>query len=153
LACLGDLQHLLTLSGFLMYHGKDFVVSFPDSIGVVSRQPLVARLPFFRLFYVYSFRNRQTSFTAAGPASVSVVIPCKNECREYTDAVERLPALGSKTEIIFCDDQSTDGTAEKSQKTWPEVSEQKNTSRHWPRNLQSGKCLGGIRCGRGRLSS
>jgi len=82
-----------------MYHARDFVVSFPDSIGVVSRQPLRRRGCPSSPFYVYSFRNRQTSFTAAGQPSVSVVIPCKNEAGNIQDAVERLPALGSKTEI------------------------------------------------------
>src|SRR5438128_9502572 len=44
--------------------------------------------------------------------SVSVVIPCKNEKGNVEDAVRRIPPLAGRTEIIFCDDQSTDGTAE-----------------------------------------
>src|SRR5438270_2939887 len=43
---------------------------------------------------------------------VSVVIPCKNEKGNVEDAARRIPALAGRTEIIFCDDQSTDGTAE-----------------------------------------
>lgn len=42
--------------------------------------------------------------------SVSVVIPCRNEEGNVRAAVERLPELGSHTEILFCDDKSTDGT-------------------------------------------
>ncbi len=44
--------------------------------------------------------------------AVSVVIPCKNEKGNVEDAVRRIPPLAGRTELIFCDDQSTDGTAE-----------------------------------------
>src|SRR4029453_1013719 len=44
--------------------------------------------------------------------SVPVIVPCKNEKGNIEDAVQRIPQLGHHTEIIFCDDQSTDGTAE-----------------------------------------
>lgn len=43
---------------------------------------------------------------------VSVVIPCKDEKGNIQGAVERIPKLGGQTEIIFCDDKSTDGTVE-----------------------------------------
>lgn len=44
--------------------------------------------------------------------SISVIIPCKDERGNVENAVRRLPSLGGRTEIIFCDDKSTDGTAE-----------------------------------------
>jgi hypothetical protein len=43
---------------------------------------------------------------------VSVVIPCKDEQGNIEAAVVRIPKLGAQTEILFCDDQSTDGTAD-----------------------------------------
>ena len=42
--------------------------------------------------------------------TVSVVIPCRNERDNVLPAVERMPEMGKHTEIIFCDDKSTDGT-------------------------------------------
>jgi glycosyltransferase involved in cell wall biosynthesis len=42
--------------------------------------------------------------------SVSVIIPCRNEEGNIEAAVKRLPQLGKETEMIFCDDKSTDGT-------------------------------------------
>jgi len=45
--------------------------------------------------------------------SVSIVIPCKDEEDNIDALVERIPDLGSSTEVIFVDDQSTDTTAEK----------------------------------------
>ena len=44
--------------------------------------------------------------------SVSVIIPCKDEKGNVEAAVRRMPQLGRETEIIFCDDQSSDGTAD-----------------------------------------
>jgi SAM-dependent methyltransferase len=41
---------------------------------------------------------------------ISVIIPCKDEAGNVRSAVERMPQLGRETEIIFCDDKSTDGT-------------------------------------------
>ena len=42
--------------------------------------------------------------------SVSVIVPCRNERDNIAAAVERIPEMGRGTEILFCDDQSTDGT-------------------------------------------
>ena len=44
--------------------------------------------------------------------SVSVIVPCRNEADNVQPAVERIPSMGMQTEIIFCDDKSTDGTAD-----------------------------------------
>lgn len=44
--------------------------------------------------------------------TVSVIVPCKNERDNVLPAVARLPKLAGRTEIIFCDDRSTDGTAD-----------------------------------------
>jgi glycosyltransferase involved in cell wall biosynthesis len=41
-----------------------------------------------------------------------VIVPCKDEKGNIADAVNRMPELGWKTELIFCDDKSTDGTAD-----------------------------------------
>ena len=44
--------------------------------------------------------------------NVSVVVPCRNELGNVAQAVERIPMMGKHTEILFCDDKSTDGTAD-----------------------------------------
>ena len=44
--------------------------------------------------------------------SVSVIVPCRNEKGNIQPAVERIPEMGRHTEILFGDDQSTDGTAD-----------------------------------------
>ena len=44
--------------------------------------------------------------------TVSVIVPCRNERGNVQSAVERIPEMGKHTEIVFCDDKSTDGTVE-----------------------------------------
>jgi glycosyltransferase involved in cell wall biosynthesis/SAM-dependent methyltransferase len=43
----------------------------------------------------------------------SVIVPCRNEEGNVAACVERLPALGADTELIFVDGASTDGTRER----------------------------------------
>ena len=45
--------------------------------------------------------------------SVTVLIPCRNEIDNIEPAVERMPEMGSHTEILFVDGSSTDGTKER----------------------------------------
>ncbi|MGH9941434.1 MAG: glycosyltransferase [Pyrinomonadaceae bacterium] len=45
-------------------------------------------------------------------ATCSVVVPCRNEAGNIAACVERTPAMGSHTELIFVDGDSTDGTVE-----------------------------------------
>jgi Glycosyl transferase family 2 len=55
--------------------------------------------------------------------TVSVVVPCRNERENVPSAVQRIPDMGRETEILFCDDKSSDGTAEevrRIQRQYPE---------------------------------
>jgi Glycosyl transferase family 2 len=54
--------------------------------------------------------------------TVSVIVPCRNERGNVQSAVERIPEMGKHTEIVFCDDKSTDGTPE----------EVRRMQRHYP---------------------
>jgi ubiquinone/menaquinone biosynthesis C-methylase UbiE/glycosyltransferase involved in cell wall biosynthesis len=45
--------------------------------------------------------------------SCSVIIPCRNEVGNIEGCIERTPDMGKRTEIIFVDGNSTDGTKEK----------------------------------------
>lgn len=48
--------------------------------------------------------------------SCSVIIPCHNEVGNIEDCVKKIPNIGNHTELIFVDDKSNDGTAEKIEK-------------------------------------
>jgi hypothetical protein len=88
----------------------------PKKIPILSilANSFVARLPVVDRLNMICFTVARP--TPRGPAkrdhSVSVVVPCWNEVGNVAAAVERIPDLGSHTEIIFCDDKSTDGTAD-----------------------------------------
>lgn len=49
------------------------------------------------------------------PLSCSVIVPCRNEVGNIEAAVDRMPSMGSHTEIVFVDGASTDGTRERIQ--------------------------------------
>ncbi len=46
------------------------------------------------------------------PLSCSVIVPCRNEAGNIQACVERVPAMGTHTELVFVDGASTDGTPE-----------------------------------------
>src|SRR6516165_8164465 len=75
---------------------------------VLARIPGVRRLCLMQLIVARPKRQPQSQSNV----SVSVIIPCRNERDNVAPAVERIPDMGSHTEIIFCDDKSTDGTGE-----------------------------------------
>jgi SAM-dependent methyltransferase len=110
-----DLLNLLTLSGF--EHLKTYRISlFPKYIPLLSAMlnRFIAKLPLFsRLCMVEVMVARLLPKAVdASAVTVTVVVPCKDERGNIADAVRRIPELGKSTEIIFCDDKSTDGTAD-----------------------------------------
>jgi SAM-dependent methyltransferase len=74
----------------------------------LSIVPLVRRLGITS--YVNARLNRRRAALRIENPTCTVVIPTRNEEGNIRAAVERLPQLGSHTEIIFVDGNSTDGT-------------------------------------------
>lgn len=109
-----DITNILTLCDFELLDVHDTVL-MPKKIPLLSRlaNTFFARLPGFH-------RLNMTNLVVARPGpvqrpaahSVSVIVPCRNEVGNVAAAVKRIPELGAHTEIVFCDDKSTDGTAE-----------------------------------------
>lgn len=116
-----DLENLLRLSGFaLVARGRELLV--PARIPLVSAalNAVAPKTPILRHFCLvqYAVAELDPSPATGTPEprdlpSVSVVIPCRNEAGNVDAAVERLPALGRSTEILFVDGHSTDGTVER----------------------------------------
>ncbi len=128
-----DLENLLRLSGWVVAaRGRELLV--PARIPVVSGvlNAVAPRTPVLKHFclvqYAIAAGERRVGDPAEGTGggapkeeapgpqvlpSVSVVIPCRNEAGNVEAAVERLPEMGSATEILFVDGHSTDGTVEK----------------------------------------
>jgi hypothetical protein len=111
-----SLSHLLHLSGFELVCRRHTIL-WPFRIPLLERfvNRTLARLPFLeRLCLIDALvaRRAPNALATPKPATVSVVVPCRNEAGNIEDAVRRTPEMGAGTEIIFCDDQSTDGTAD-----------------------------------------
>jgi glycosyltransferase involved in cell wall biosynthesis len=79
---------------------------------------IVSLLPGFRLCNLVNLviARRRPSNRADKELSVSVIVPCRNERGNIEDAVKRIPDMGNRTEIIFVDGSSTDGTVEEIEK-------------------------------------
>lgn len=111
-----DMDDFLRLSG-LDVIATDSIVLCPYYIPLVSwlLNRFAARLPFLNNFPMIqlSFARKTPQLKDPKEYSISVVVPCRNEVGNIQNAVERIPAMGKHTEIIFCDDKSTDGTPEK----------------------------------------
>lgn len=75
--------------------------------------PLLRRLGITS--YVTARRSPVEAAVETKDPSATVVIPTRNERGNIRPAIERLPALGSHTEVIFVDGNSTDGTPEEIQ--------------------------------------
>ena len=110
-----DIRNLLHLAGFEALETHRIVL-LPKYLPLVSvfLNHFCARLPFLSklcMTQVVVARVVPSAVSLDG-LSVSVVIPCKNEKGNVEDAVRRIPPLAGRTEIIFCDDRSTDGTGE-----------------------------------------
>lgn len=110
-----DLRGLLELTGFewLKTYRTALLPKYVPLLSAVLNR-FVAKLPVIqRLCMIEVLVARPVTKPAdISKLAVSVIVPCKNECENIEGAVTRMPQLGGTTEIIFCDDQSTDGTAE-----------------------------------------
>jgi SAM-dependent methyltransferase len=110
-----DVRNFLKLAGFQPVH-KHRLMLFPKWIPFLSaflndflgRLPGLQRLCLMQVIVARPVLRPQKE----EDVTVSVVVPCRNEIGNVRAAVERIPAMGKHTEIIFCDDKSTDGTAD-----------------------------------------
>jgi SAM-dependent methyltransferase len=110
-----DMRTLLHIAGFEEINVYR-VMLFPKWIPLLSEflNRVVARLPgVSRLCMIYVLVARpQAAPVDPASVSVSIVVPCKNEKGNIELVVQRTPEMGRHTEILFCDDRSTDGTAD-----------------------------------------
>jgi SAM-dependent methyltransferase len=110
-----DVEGLLHLAGFEVFRrGTDVLV--PINIPVYSwlMNLVGAKLPLLRELALvdYFVARAAPEQEALATPSVSVICPCRNEKGNIRDAVERTPLMGSSTELVFVDGNSSDGTIE-----------------------------------------
>ena len=113
---LEDLSNLLYLCDFeVIKRGRRFLV--PKYVPLISEpiNRIAGAIPGVRRLCLIEYlvaRPWAAQIPVSGGTSSSVIVPCRNERGNVEAAIERLPALGPATELIFVDGASTDGTVE-----------------------------------------
>lgn len=110
-----DIENLLGLADLeVVRRGTD--VLLPARIPVVAElaNRVVAKLPIVKEASLVSYfvARHHPARLPERPPAVSVICPCRNERGNIREAVERTPMMGSATELVFVDGNSTDGTVE-----------------------------------------
>jgi len=106
-----DIINLLELENFeVVKSGKRFL--FPMNIPVLSwlLNKYIAALPFFNSLCLTNYIIARPIGFKRIEKSVSVVVPSRNEAENIENAIKRIPELGTHTEIIFVEGNSTDNT-------------------------------------------
>lgn len=114
---LAEINNMLYLSGFHVYRNSRRMI-FPIYIPLVSEfmNGFLAKFSLFRWMSINNFafaKNILEENDVDKKYSVSVIIPARNESGNIENALLRMPALGSATEIIFVESNSDDATWEK----------------------------------------
>jgi len=148
-----DVNNLLYLSGFEMMRNWSEVLWPAPTPGVEQfLNRFLVKLPIFKMFALTNFAvarpvptqseisNLKSQITAA---TISVIVPARNEAGNMEQMIERIPDMGGGTEIIFVEGHSTDNT-------WSAI--EQAIARHPDRSCkllkQTGKGKGdAVRCG------
>jgi hypothetical protein len=109
-----DMRNLLEISGFQPLRGWAEVI-LPIHIPLISNfaNRYIGKLfPFRHLAMANFIVARPVPEQSKGPISVSVIVAARNESGHIDELMERIPEMGSGTEIIFVEGNSTDDTYE-----------------------------------------
>ncbi|MCB0729294.1 MAG: glycosyltransferase, partial [Ignavibacteriae bacterium] len=108
---IADISNLLNLTGYEMISsGRKFLMPF--YIPLFSRfiNKFIANLPLINKFCLTKFIIAKAEGLKETLDTVSVIVPARNEKGNIEQIVQRIPRMGSHTEIIFVEGNSTDDT-------------------------------------------
>ncbi len=112
-----DVDNLLRLAGFESIRTSREIL-FPLPLGGLANRYLVKLWP-FNLFALSNFVIARPAPQPAKKPSVSVIVAARNEEGNIKNIFERVPQMGSKTELIFVEGHSRDKTYETIKKEIP----------------------------------
>jgi SAM-dependent methyltransferase len=108
-----DLENLFHIAGLESVRFEDRMLMPADVPGLsplinqyLGKLPVWQRLSMYR---IYALRKRDV-LDQPRLASVSVIVPTRNEAGNVAAAIARTPVMGSQTELIFVEGGSSDGT-------------------------------------------
>jgi len=108
-----DFRNLYDITGLEVVRHEDRLLLPIEVPGVsTALNRYLVRAPGMQhasLYRIYILRDRDAA-PLAQRASVSVIVPSRNEAGNVAAAVARTPVLGSSTELIFVEGHSTDDT-------------------------------------------
>jgi glycosyltransferase involved in cell wall biosynthesis/SAM-dependent methyltransferase len=112
---MADVENLLRLSHFdVLTDGTQLLLPKPVPVLAPLLNDTLIRLPFLRLMGLSTYWIARPARSPRESAlSASVIIPCRNEEGNIPACIDRLPPLGTHTEVIFVDGASTDGTRDR----------------------------------------
>jgi SAM-dependent methyltransferase len=110
-----DFKNLFDISGLEVVRYEDRLIlplEVPGASQLLNRYlvrvPGLTRLSLYR---IYVLRDRAIAVPPPQRrASVSVIVPTRNEAGNVQAAIDRTPVMGSGTELIFVEGGSSDGT-------------------------------------------
>lgn len=109
-----DLRNSFRLAGLEIIR-ESMEILFPLKVPLLSTlaNRFLAKLPVLRAFCLYHvYIARMESKPSVPPESVSVIVPARNESGNVERILDEIPPMGSETEIIFVEGNSTDDTWE-----------------------------------------
>ncbi|MDA8130288.1 MAG: glycosyltransferase [Elusimicrobia bacterium] len=113
---LADIENLLYLNGYeVVKKGYRFLMPFYVPLVSAFFNRFLAKMPLFKELGLIQFiiAREIPSRPKAKDYSVSVMVPCRDEAGNMERLFRELPKLGSSTELVFVDGNSSDGTVEK----------------------------------------
>jgi len=107
-----DTENLLHLAGFEVIHRlREILLPLPIALArELSNKVLVKVWPFSPFAWTNIHVARLTPVETRARPTVSVVIPARNESGNIESAFQRIPTMGSHTELIFVEGHSKDDT-------------------------------------------
>jgi ubiquinone/menaquinone biosynthesis C-methylase UbiE len=106
-----DLANLLDLAGFELIRTNSRLL-LPVHVPVLSAfcNRFLVNLPLLKHLGLVRVSVARPRIAKREPLYCSIIVPCRNERGNIKSTVDRIPELGGRTEIIFVEGNSSDGT-------------------------------------------